>query len=144
MNNSSILDQNSVDTTFESPAYMDFDDSSPHTRTLCTTNTLTLKHNAALFLIRMKQEGKVSQKIMDRLVSDVTLFMQQCVDEIQQTLVTIEPSIHVMYPELKSKLQQFLTLFNGLHSNHLLNKYMTEHLYFVVSKINMLIRFLFS
>ena len=68
MNNSSILDQNFVNTTFESP---DFDDSSPHTRTLCTTNTLTLKHNAPLFLIRMKQEGKVSKKIMDRLVSDV-------------------------------------------------------------------------
>ena len=68
-------------------------------KTLCTTNTLTLKHNAALF-------GKVSQKIMDCLVSDITLFMQQCVDEIQQTPVKIEPSIHVMYPELKSMYEK--------------------------------------
>ena len=44
----------------------------------------SLKRNAALFLLKTKEKGRVSQATLDGLVSDLTNFIQIRLNEVQQ------------------------------------------------------------
>ena len=111
-------------------------DSQPNTLE-SSSMSLCYKRQAALFLLKLKFEGRVPQRAFESLIGDVTLLIQQSVSQIEKQLYALDPSLMTNHTDIKCFLQSLSLLqpFDGIHTNYLLNKYMEEQLHFVVREI---------
>ena len=95
-------------------------------------------HNKALFLLKLKEERRVSQRAINGIVDDMnTLFEEElatlkaevisCFSSSQNTAETMKKAKHVF--EQKSSVP----FFHHLGSEHFQKAYYTTHFHFVVS-----------
>ena len=101
-------------------------------------NKKSLKRNAALFLLKTKEMGQVSQVALNIIVFGVSNFMQVQMDELQQRVKSILRSNDVQDEVVAAIDQSFnkediSQQFAGLDSEYL-QKYFTEELNMLVSK----------
>ena len=99
----------------------------------------SLKRNAALFLLKTKEEGRVSQATVDGLVSDLTNFIQIRLNEVQREVRCIIQRGSVQVPndvataiERSFNKEEISRPFAGLESEYLQKKYFKEELNMVV------------
>lgn len=99
----------------------------------------SLKRNTALFLLKTKEEGRVSQATVDGLVSDLTNFIQIRLNEVQREVRCIIQRGSVQVPndvataiERSFNKEEISRPFAGLESEYLQKKYFKEELNMVV------------
>lgn len=98
-----------------------------------------LKLNAALFLLKTKEKGQVSQATLDELVSDLMSFIQDRLSEVQQEVKCIiqRGIVHVPNDVIASiersfKKEEISKPFCGLESEYFQKKYFKEELNMMV------------
>ena len=68
---------------------------------------LSLKRNSALFLLKTKEKGRVSQLLLDELVSDLTTFIQDRILKVKQGVdLIIKNSCPEMSIETKDAIER--------------------------------------
>ena len=99
----------------------------------------SLKRNAALFLLKTKDKGRVSQATLDGLVSDMTNFIQIRLNEVQQEVRCIIQRGSVQVPndvvaaiERSFNREEISRPFAGLESEYFQKKYFKEELNMMV------------
>lgn len=100
---------------------------------------ISLKRNAALFLLKTKEKGWVSQATLDELVSDLTSFFQDRLSEVQQEVKCIiqrgvvhVPNDVIAAIERSFKKEEISRPFHGLESEYFQKKYFKEELNMMV------------
>ena len=109
---------------------------------LSSSDTCTLpSHSAALFILKAKEERRVSQRALDGLLEDfheiceiqrnvLRVEIKKCLDDLQCTSVVIDAVDRVI------KESRSVSPFNGLHTAYLQQQYFQTHFHFVVSCIH--------
>lgn len=100
---------------------------------------ISLKRNAALFLLKTKEKGQVSQATLDELVSDLTSFIKDRLSEVQQEVKCIiqrgvvhVPNHVIAAIERSFKKEEISRPFHGLESEYFQKKYFKEELNMMV------------
>ena len=103
---------------------------------------LSLKRNSALFLLKTKEKGRVSQLLLDELVSDLTTFIQDRILKVKQGVdLIIKNSCPEMSIETKDAIERCFNKeeitkpFAGLESGYMQKKYFKEEMNMLVCHI---------
>ena len=109
----------------------------PHRTTIADKKSL--KRNAALFLLKTKEVGRVSQVTLNNIVFDLSNFIQVQMDELQETVKSILRANNVQNEVVTAIGRSFSKEdisrpFAGLESEYLQKKYFKEELNMLVSK----------
>ena len=128
------LDENAT-TPGTGPPHLDIIDhgSDTHEADMSDQDQHCLKHSSALFLLKTKEKGWVSQVTLDELVSDMTIFMQARLQKLKQEMKSIIHNIHaeasdevIAAVERSFSKKEITTPFAGLESAHMQKKYFRE------------------
>lgn len=85
-----------------------------------------LKRNAALFLLKMKEVNRVSQRALDEIVGDVTDLLEYRLSQLKEDILAkLDPEAA---EPITAKIDDIAKPFKGLESRHLQEDYYKEEL----------------
>ena len=120
---------------FDTEDYNDLGTFSVHNQ----PSSSSLKRNAALFLLKTKEKGRVSQATLDELVFDLTSFVQVRLDEVHQEVKSVISQSDVPVSDVATAVIErsfnkkgISRPFAGLESSYLQRKYFKEELKMLV------------
>lgn len=135
-----VLNENEVSSSsdpsqFDTDEHNDLGTSSVHNQ----TSSSSLRRNAALFLLKTKEKGRVSQVTLDELVSDLTSFVQVRLHEVHQEVKCVISQSNVPVSDVVTAAiersfnkEEISRPFAGLESSYLQKKYFKEELKMLV------------
>ena len=96
-----------------------------------------MKRNAALFLMKTKNEGRLTQSALRDVTNGASNLCQQAVDGVKRKISQIIDRDWEMQPEKKREIcaqidSIEMTLFEGLDSEHMQEKYYKEKFGYLV------------
>ena len=102
--------------------------SQPNTAEFQPSGVPILQSSAAKFLIKMKEECKLTQVLIDKIVTSVRGLWDQAMQGLQQWLAGLLPG------DFDESIFN-TSLFDGIETHHLQQKYYREHFQYVLSQV---------
>ena len=120
----------------ENTRYMDHDSSDRRYQ----SSPVSEKRSNALYILKLKQKYKLAQTTVDGVLGDTEQMMARVISQLQQRLSTTLNKAGLIATDIPGFLETFedpgiVSLFSGLNTEYLQEKYFRDHMGLVVSTL---------
>ena len=114
-----------------------FDDSAIDHEEQTTNYEIPKLYNKALFLLKLKEEKRLPQVVLNSLIGDISTLLEEEISSLQKDVTQCMQEGHAsaeLISEVNEKFaKQIATApFDGLHTSYLQKKYYIDHFHLVV------------